>query len=677
MNGLQSSRRLLGVTLISLILTLTSARAAETTATTTADTAIERLKPALVRIHVVEEEANDGRETRSEASGSGVIVTPDGYVVTNHHVAGKAVRLMVTLFNREEIPARLIGTDALADIAVIKLEPKDKRTFKSAQWGDSDKLAVGDTVFAMGCPLALSQSVTEGIVSNASLTLPSWGGDFELDGENVGSIVRWIGHDAEIFPGNSGGPLVSTEGKIVGINEISLGLGGAIPGNLSRAVAEELMAKGRIRRAWVGFILQPDFKKNDDKAFGAIVSDVIQDSPAAKARIKAGDKLVAIDGKPVTIRFAEELPPLNLAVSQLPIGKPVKMTIQRDSKQIELTVTPELRQPVLTKDREYKQWGITGRNLSMWTALELGRKGTDGVIVTSVRSGGPTGQAKPSIDDGDIIVEVGGKPIRNSDELTTVTKELTADHTDPVPTIVGFERKNERMITVVKIGIQDLGDPGREVAKPWLPVAIQVLTRDIAEQLGIPDTKGVRVTRLFESDTSRTLGLKVGDIVTMLDDEPIPASEPHDIEVFPTMVREYKVGSEATLTVLRDGKELKLTGKLEAQPLQPREMKQYQDHEFEFTVRNVAYLDRKKSKWGDSARGVLVSAVQPGSWVSLARLSNGDLLVAIDGKPIESVDQVATIMQQIKKRKPRSVIFEVRRDIHTMFIEIEPLWDAS
>lgn len=652
-----------------------AARAAETT--TTADTAIERLKPALVRIHVVEEYANDGRETRSESSGSGVIITPDGYVVTNHHVAGKAVRLMVTLFNREEIPARLVGSDALADIAVIKLEPGDKRAFASAEWGDSTKLAVGDKVFAMGCPLALSQSVTEGIVSNASLTMPSWGGEFDLDGENVGSIVRWIGHDAQIFPGNSGGPLVSTAGQIVGINEISMGLGGAIPGNLARAVAEELMAKGRISRAWIGFILQPDFKMNGDKASGAIVSDVIQGSPASKAGIKAGDKLMEVDGKPITIRFAEELPPLNLTISQLPIGKPVKMTIQRDSKKIELTVTPELRQPVLTKDREYKQWGITGRNLSMWTALELGRKGTNGILVTSIRPGGPAGQAKPELNDGDIIVEVGGKPIRNTDELTTATKSLTADHTEPVPTIVGFERKTERMITVVKVGIQDLDDPGREVSKPWVPVAIQVLTRDIAEQLGIPDTKGVRVTRLFESDTSKTLGLQVGDIITMLDDQPIPASEPHDIEVFPTMVREYKVGAEATLTVLRDGKEMKLTGKLAAQPLQPREMKQYQDHEFEFTVRNVAYIDRKKSKWGENTQGVLVSAVQPGSWVALSRLSTGDLLVAIDGKPIDSVDQVSTILQRIKKRKPRSVIFEVRRDIHTMFIEIEPLWDAS
>lgn len=659
-----------------MLLCLSFAAAARA-ADATVDTAIERLRPALVRIHVVEANADEGREIRNESSGSGVIIGSDGYVVTNHHVAGKAVRLMVTLFNREEIPARLVGSDAMADIAVIKLEPGDKRKFAGAEWGDSTRLVVGDKVFAMGCPLALSQSVTEGIVSNTSLTMPSWGADFELDGENVGSIVRWIGHDARIFPGNSGGPLVSTAGQIVGINEISMGLGGAIPGNLARAVAEELMAKGRVSRAWIGFILQPDFKMYGDKASGAIVSDVIQGSPASKAGIKAGDKLVEIDGKPITIRFAEELPPLNLMVSQLPIGKPVKMTIQRDSKKIELTVTPELRQPVLTKDREFKQWGITGRNLSMWTALELGRKGTNGILVTSIRPGGPAGQAKPELNEGDIVVEVGGKPIRNLDELTTATKSLTADHTDPVPTIVGYERKSERMITVVKVGIQDLDDPGREVAKSWVPIAIQVLTRDIAEQMGIPDTKGVRVTRLFEPDTSATLGLKVGDIVTMLDDQPISASEPHDIEVFPTMVREYKVGSEATLTVLRGDKELKLSGKLAAQPLQPREMKQYQDHEFEFSVRNVAYLDRKKSKWTNAAHGVVVSAVQPGSWAALSRLSNGDLLVAIDGNPIDSVDQVAMLMQQIKKRKPRSVIFEIRRDVHTMFIEIEPLWDAS
>lgn len=646
-------------------------------ATAAVDTAIERLKPALVRIHVVDEYANDGRESRSESSGSGVIITADGYVVTNHHVAGKAVRLKVTLYNREEISARLVGTDAMADIAVIKLEPGDKRVFTFADWGDSDKLGVGDTVYAMGCPLALSQSVTEGIVSNTSLTMPAWDDQFELDGENVGSIVRWIGHDAEIFPGNSGGPLVNTAGQIVGINEISMGLGGAIPGNLAHAMANELMKNGRVKRAWIGFILQPDFKVNGAKASGAIVSDVIQGSPAAKAGIKTGDKLMALDGKPITIRFAEELPPLNLAMSQLETGKPVKMTLQRDSKTTVCTVVPDTRQPVLTKDHEFRPWGLTGRNLSMWTALELGRKATDGVLVTSIRPGGPAGQAKPDLQSGDIIVEVGGKPVRSIDELTTATKKITAGQSEPVPTLVGYERKNERLITVVKVGLHELDDPGLEVAKPWVPVSIQVLTSDLASQLGMPDTKGVRVTRLYEPGTTGTLGLKVGDIITALDDESIDAREPNEVSVFPTMVGRYRVGAETTLTVLRGGKELKLTGKLPARPPQSREMKQYEDHEFEFSVRNVAYLDRKTSKWTNAAHGVLVSSVQPGSWSALGRLQVGDLLVNIDGHPVGSVDQVSMMMQQIKQRKPRSVIFEVRREVHTMFIEIEPLWDAS
>ncbi|MEN6625995.1 MAG: PDZ domain-containing protein [Candidatus Sumerlaeia bacterium] len=643
-----------------------------------AETAVERLKPALVRIHVVDEYADDGRETRSESTGSGVIISPDGYVVTNHHVAGKAVRLMVTLFNREEIPARLIGTDAMADIAVIKLMPGDKRTFASAQWGDSEKLAVGDTVYAMGCPLALSQSVTEGIVSNVSMTMPAgWSDDFELDGENVGSIVRWIGHDAEIFPGNSGGPLIDIDGKIVGINEISMGLGGAIPGNLARAVAEELTRHGSVRRAWLGFIIQPAFKVEGEAARGAIVSDVIANSPAGKAGIKAGDRLVSIGGKPVNIRFVEEIPPLNLTVSQLPIGQPVRIVLERDKATTTCAVVPELRQPVLTKDHEFRAWGVTGRNLSMWTALELGRQDTKGVLVTTIRPGGPAAQAKPEIREDDILVEAGGHAIKSIDDLTSLTRAKTQGQTEPVPMIVGYERKGERLITVVKVGVQDLNNPGRDITKPWVPVATQVLTGDIAEQMGLPDLRGVRVTRVYEQGTSATLGLQVGDIITALDDEKIQATEPHETEVFPTMVRQYKVGAEATLTVLRGGQEMKLTGKLPARPLQPREMKSYEDHDFEFAVRNVAYLDRKTSKWTNAPAGVLVSSVQPGSWAALARLAGGDLLVAIDRRGVSSVDEVASLMQEIKKKKPRSVIFEVRRDVHTMFIEIEPLWDAS
>src|SRR5437588_8530862 len=227
------------------------------------DSAITRMRPALVRIHVVSTEYRDGRELKMQAVGSGAIISKDGFLVTNHHVAGHGARMVCTLWNREEIDAELVGTDPLTDISVLKLKPRKPREFVAARFGDSSKLAVGDSVLAMGSPMALSQSVTLGIISNVEMIMPRLFGTFghlRLDGEDVGALVRWIGHDAAIYPGNSGGPLVNLQGEIVGINEIQFGLSGAIPGNLAHQIADQIIAKGKIQRSWLGIDAQPRFK---------------------------------------------------------------------------------------------------------------------------------------------------------------------------------------------------------------------------------------------------------------------------------------------------------------------------------------------------------------------------------------------------------------------------------
>ena len=273
------------------------------------DSAIAKVKPALVRIRVVSTDYSEGREVKMQEVGSGAIITKDGYLITNHHVAGHAARMFCTLWNREEIEAELVGTDPLTDISVIKLKPEQPLEFKPAEFGDSSEIQVGEYVLAMGSPMALSQSVTLGIISNTEMTMPRFWGSarrFRLDGEDVGSLVRWIGHDAAIYGGNSGGPLVNLRGKIIGINEISYGLGGAIPGNLAQSVANEIMAKGRVRRSWLGLDAQPLFKRTADK-HGVLISGVIENSPADKAGFKPGDLLLRLGKTATDVRFEEQM----------------------------------------------------------------------------------------------------------------------------------------------------------------------------------------------------------------------------------------------------------------------------------------------------------------------------------------------------------------------------------
>jgi serine protease Do len=639
------------------------------------EAALARVAPSLVRIHVVSVEFQDGRELKREASGSGTIITPDGMVVTNHHVAGRTRAITCTLADREEIPAELVGTDPLSDIAVIRLKPSKPRTFPVATFGDASKLKAGDRVLALGSPLALSQSVTMGIVSNTEMIMPGMFWPFNrmtLDGEDVGSIVRWIGHDAAIFGGNSGGPLVNLQGQIVGINEISLGLAGAIPADLAREVAEALMRDGRVKRGWIGLEIQPLLTSSQAKS-GALVGGTIEGSPAAAAGFASGDILLKLAGMEVLVRFAEEVPVFNQRVMRLAIGKPVEAVVLRGGVEKTLTVTPVERESVEAKIRELPLMGITASNLTGWAAKELKRPNRDGVRIRGTRPGGPADEAKPSLRDDDVILALDDKPTTTFEALEKAVDAVTKGKDTRVPTLVSFDRAGERLLTVVEIGRPGLEDPGLEARKAWVPVSVQVLTQELAERLNLTGRTGVRITRVF-GGSAEAAGLKVGDVITALDGNPIEASQPSDADLFATLIRQYKIGSIAKLAVVRDGKPMDVSVKLDTSPRLPREMKKYEDPSFEFRVRDLAAADRVSSRLPADQTGVLVDAVREGGWAALGHLADGDVLLTIDGDPVVDVEGVQRKMARIAEAKPRSVVFKVRRGIRTFFVELETGW---
>ncbi|WP_367870518.1 PDZ domain-containing protein [Luteolibacter sp. Populi] len=672
-------------TLLLLALSTAQPLLAEATATpppaADVEDAIKKMYPTLVRIYVVMEEGMDGRMRKMQGSGSGAIISAEGHVLTNHHVAGRGTRFVCSLSNREEIDATLVGTDALADLAILKLDLATRRLkdqpLAVASFGDSDKLKVGDVVLAMGSPGGLSQSITRGIVANTEMIVPKHQISLTLDGETVGELVRWIGHDAVIYPGNSGGPLVNPAGEIVGVNEVGIAsLGGAIPSNLAKKVAAELIEKGSVTRSWIGIEVQPLLRSMDDEK-GALVASVWKDSPSAQAGIKPGDFITNYNGTALPdCHAAEDLPLFNALVLGTSPNTKVTLGGTRGGKPQTWELTTVLREPNMGKEDELREWGLTARDFTRVAALEEFRDSKDGVLVDTVRSGGPSAEAKPPLRGSDVIVRVGGKAVHNREELDKITTDLTQGASEPKPLLVEFERDNQQLATVVKVGTPKDPSRPRLADKAWAGVATQVITDELATALGIPNKKGVRVIGLAPDSPAKKAGLKDGDLLLKLDGKIINARRPEDAEVFPELILAYPTDGVLELEGLREGQPQKWSVALAKRPIDDSELSEHKDELFEFTARELstAQRDRAKEQQGEDPVGVSVLRVEQSGWAALGGLTSDDIILTIDGTPTNDIDALKAKLNALRATKPRSVVFGIRRGPRTAFLEIEPRW---
>jgi len=335
---------------------------------------------------------------------------------------------------------------------------------------------------------------------------------------------------------------------------------------------------------------------------------------------------------------------------------------------------PVERGEVYPRQQELKAWGLTVRNFSTLLAKEMKRPSPASVLVTSVRAGGPAGSAKPALRAKDVIVEVNHEPVSNAEELVVLTRKLTQGHTEPVPAMVTFERKAARYLAVVRVGIEELKDPGLEVTKAWLPVETQVISREIAKHLGQPDLKGFYIARVYPGSTAEKAGLEPGDFITAVDDTRLSASDSEYEDELSALIRQYDVGKTVQLSVLRNKKPLKLAVELARSPRLEREMKKYRNEDFEFTARDTSFLDAVNEQWASDQQGVLVENVKGGSWAELGSLAEGDLIIEVDGQPVGNVDALRRELERAAATKEKVVVIKVLRGIHTSYLEIEPNW---
>ncbi len=382
---------------------------------------------------------------RQRGQGSGVIISSDGYILTNNHVVDDADEITVRLSDKRELKGKVVGRDPKTDLALVKVD--SGKPLPAVKLGNSDKARVGDWVVAVGNPFGLDHTVTAGIISAKGRALEGPYDDF-------------IQTDASINPGNSGGPLLNLQGEVIGINAQIVaggqGIGFAIPVNLAKSIVEQLKTKGGVSRGWLGVAIQ-DLTPEMAGHFGlqgkqgALVADVTAGGPADEAGLQHGDVIVSFNGKP--IQESHDLP---LLVANTPIGRKVEVKILREGspKTFTVKVGRLAEEQVAREDKgesSEARLGLSVQDLTPEIASGLGIQSRQGVVVAEVTPGSPADDA--GIHRGDVVREVDQKPVKNAAEFVSAVRGERKDGS----VLLLVEREGQHVFIAVKTAAKSRG----------------------------------------------------------------------------------------------------------------------------------------------------------------------------------------------------------------------------
>jgi S1-C subfamily serine protease len=412
----------------------------------------DKVFPAVVYIKCLQETHESGQKISQEVAGSGVIISPQGEVLTNWHVIDKAVEVRCLLLDGRALDAKIVGSDKDVDLALLQLAAPAGAEVPYAVLGDSETLKEGDFVMAMGAPWGLSRSVSMGIISCAKRFLPG-----------ASQYSLWLQTDASISPGNSGGPLVNTAGEVVGINARGAMSGGdmgfAVPASIIRDIVAQLRQYGKMNWSWTGLQLQAlkDFDRNIyfEGTEGVIVAETDPESPARRAGLQARDRLLRIGGRPVTALTAEDLPAVRRLIGLLPKHQKVKIDFLRGDKPMTVEIEPREKGKVEGAELDCPRWDLTVREINQFDNPDLFFYRDKGVFIYGVKSPGNAGAA--GLRPQDVIVKIDDKDVATLDDVRAIHKAA----------LEGLKTKTRAIFSVLRNGLvrQVVLDYSRDYSK--------------------------------------------------------------------------------------------------------------------------------------------------------------------------------------------------------------------
>lgn len=400
--------------------------------------ASDQVFPAVIYIKVLRKNLGAGKDISEEISGSGVIITSTGEALTNWHVVDKAVSVRCLLSDGTPMDATVIGSDKTTDLAMIQLKlPRDVSAVPFADLGDSSTLREGDFVMAMGAPWGLNRSVSIGIISCTRRYLPE-----------TSEYSTWLQTDAAISPGNSGGPLVNTDGLVIGLNTRGMMAGGdmgfAVPVETIKVLVPQFREHGEAVWTWSGLQLQAlrDFNRNMyfEGDQGVIVADTDPESPARRAGIKPRDRILKINNQPVTALTEEDLPVVRQRLALLEDEQSCTLEIRRGAETMTIEFEPRHKGKVEGEELDCKRWDFTVKAINQFDNEDLYFYRKEGVFVYGVKWPGNAGEA--GLQEKDILLKIDGKEVTTLDDVKAVHEE----------TIANIKSKHKIVISVLRGG---------------------------------------------------------------------------------------------------------------------------------------------------------------------------------------------------------------------------------